>query len=339
MRSLLLVFSVVFAGGCNWIATAKNALTYKTIARGEAANLAMLNSLAYATLAEDGLAILDARTGRRLTTLAPPAGLESVDDVAVADGFLFVLDARPPGHVGAYTLADPVHPRFVGTAHAVPVGPFSGVSAGAGLCVVSGGTSQLTAWRYDSTGALEGPMATTDLGRGQPDVLVAPRGDLAYVSTHFRGPYFGLDVIRYEPGAGRLRTLAVLPLDGAGFTSGGAKPANFPIESAIVDDSLVLVAYERGLAVINAAVPDAPRLAQRLDVGGAAVNVDARGSTALVSVTGAEPALVLVDLTGAQARITRRFPLPVGSLPTGVALGEQTVIVAARDQGVLVFPR
>jgi len=339
IRLLLVIVSASVAGGCNWIVTAKNALTYRTIGRGEAANLAILDSLVYATLAEDGLAVIDARTGRRLNTLAPPPGLESVDDLAVADGLLFVLDARAPGHLGVYSLSDPLHPRLVAAAREVPVGPFSGISASAGLCVVSGGTSLLTAWHYDSAGALAGPIATTDLGRGQPDVLVAPHGNLVYVSTHYRGPYFGLDVIRYDPSAASLDTLAVLPLDGAGFTSGGAKPANFPIEAAIVHDSLVLVAHERGVAVINAAVPTEPRVEERIDVGGAAVNVDALGSTALVSVTGAEPALVLLDLSGPRARIVHRFPLPAGTLPTGVALGEATVMVAARDRGVLVFPR
>jgi hypothetical protein len=339
----LLAASALLALGCNWIATAKNALTYETIARGEAANVAIMDSFAYATLAEDGLAVLDARTGRRLSTLPPPPGLESIDDLAVADGFLFVLDARTPGHLGLYSLADPLHPRFVARARDVPVGPFSGVSANAGLCIVSGGTSELTAWRYDSAGGLAegGPVATTDLGRGQPDVLVAPRGDLAYVSSHYRGPYFGLDVVRYDAAASRLVTAAVLPLDGAGFTSGGARPANFPIEAAIVGDTLVLIAHERGLAVINAADPAAPRLTGRIDVGGAAVNVDTRGSLAVVSVAGAAPALVLVDFSGpgSQGHIVRRISLPAGIKPTGTALGDQSVLVAARDRGVLAFAR
>jgi hypothetical protein len=337
----LFAASALLALGCNWIATAKNALTYKTIARGEAANLAIVNSFAYASLAEDGLEVLDARTGRRLSSLAPPPGLESIDDLAAADGLLFVLDARAPGHLGLYSLADPLHPRFVPLARDVPVGPFSGVSANSGLCIVSGGTSELTAWRYDSAGGLTGPVATTDLGRGQPDVLVAPRGDLAYVSSHYRGPYFGLDVVRYDAAASRLVTAAVLPLDGAGFTAGGAKPANFPIEAALVGDTLVLIAHERGLAVIDVADPAAPRLTERIDVGGAAVNVDTRGSLAVVAVAGPEPALVLVDFSGpgSQGHIVRRIPLPAGTKPTGTALGDQSVLVAARDRGVLVYAR
>lgn len=337
----LVAASALLALGCNWIATAKNALTYETIARGEAANLAIQDSFAYATLAEDGLAILDARSGRRLSTLAPPPGLESIDDLSAADGFLFVLDARAPGHLGLYSLGDPLHPTFVPRAHDVPVGPFSGVSANSGLCIVSGGTSELTAWRYDSAGRLAGPVATTDLGRGQPDVLVAPRGGLAYVSTHYRGPHFGLDVLRYDAAGSRLETMAVLPIDGAGFTAGGAKPANFPIETAIVQDTLVLIAHERGLAVINVADPAAPRLVERIDVGGAAVNTDARGSVVVVSVAGAEPALVLVDFSGSGSpgHILRRISLPAGAKPTGAALGEQSVLVAARNRGVLVFAR
>src|SRR5437867_8780978 len=175
-RTAFLLASVVLAGGaCNWLALAKNSLTYRTTQRGEAANVVAAGSLVYTTSAEDGIAVVDATSGQQIATIAAAAG-ESTDDLALADNLLFALDARPPGHLSVYSLADPRHPRLLGPSHDVPVGPFSGVSAAHGLCVVSGGTSQLTVWRYDASGALTCPIDSIDLGRGQPGVLAAPAG-------------------------------------------------------------------------------------------------------------------------------------------------------------------
>lgn len=336
--NFLLPLVALATASCNWLALARNALTYRELQRGEAGNLALRDSLIYATLAEDGFAIVGAASGRRLATVTPPAGSGSVDDLAIAGGLLFVLDARPPGFVSVYALDNPGQPRLVSPPRAAPVGPFSGISAAAGVCVVSGGTAKLTAWRYDSIGGLTGPVATTDLGRGQPDVLLAPDGLHAYVSTHYWGPFFGLDVIAVD-GASRLRTLAELEFDGAGFTAGGAAPANFPIEAAAFGRDTILVAHARGITLVDVATPERPLLRATIDVGGPAVNVDALGRTALVAVGGATPALVLLDIAGGRATITRRLPLAPGTFPGGVALTATHAAVAAADRGVQVLER
>lgn len=335
MRRLAPLLAATAAVSCNWLSLAKNALSYETVQRGEAANLASLDTLIYATLAEDGLAIVGAASGARLATFPPPAGSESIDDLAIADGLLFALDARPPGHISVYTLANPLAPRPVTPPHDVPVGPFSGVAAAGGVAIVSGGTSQLTAWHYDSSGTFHGPVATADLGRGQPDVLLSHDGTLAFVATHTFGPYFGLTILRADT-TGALETLATLELDGAGFTRGGAKPANFPIEAAALGPDTVLVAYARGIGVISTASPREPKVVGLIDVGGPAVNVDVQNRTAAVSVAGPAPAIVLLDFSTPRER---RIVLPPGTFPAGVALTALSSAVAARDRGVLVFNR
>jgi hypothetical protein len=335
-RAPFLLIGVFLSGACNWVSLAKNSLNYRTTQRGETGNLVARGSVVYATLAEDGIAVVDAASGHTLGTVAPPAG-ESVDDLALAEDLLFALDARPPGHLSVYSLAEPTHPRPLAPSRDVPVGPFSGVSAAHGLVVVSGGTSQLTAWRYGAGGALTGPVATTDLGRGQPDVLVTASG-LLYVSTHYTGPYFGLDVARFDSGQGRIDKLAELPLDGAGFTEGGAKPANFPIESALLGNDTLLVASARGVDVLDVHDAKQPRLVTTIDVGGPAVNVDVHGSVAAVMVAGDVPALVLLDFVTSPPR-QRLLPLPVGTFPAGVALGGPRAAVAAGKAGVLFFAK
>lgn len=339
-RFLSLLPAVALAcASCDWVSLATNALTYDEVRRGEAANVVASDSLFYATLAEDGLTIVDARSGQVLATMPPPAGSGSVDDLAIDGALLFVLDARPPGMLSVLSLTDPLHPTLVATPRRVPVGPFSGVSAAAGLCIVSGGTSELTAWTYDHTGALTGPAATADLGRGQPDALVAPSGDLAFISTHYWGPYFGLGVIRYDSAARRIHQLATLALDGAGFTTGGSHPANFPMDAALADADRLLLAHAHGVAVIDVRDPERPRLEGTIDVGGPAINVDVQGSQAAVAVSGRRPAVTILDLAAGPVREVRRHSLPPGTFPGGVALSAASVAVATRSQGILVFRR
>ena len=315
---------VLALAACNWVSLGANAATYDTLEAGDAGNIVVRDSLAYVALGDSGLAVLDARTARRVAIIAPPAGMESVDDITFADGLLFLLDARAPGHLAVHGSGRAPVPA--------PVGPFSGVSAARGICIVSGGTSKLTLWRYSTEGALS-LEDSTDLGRGQPDVLVSADGSRAFVSTHYWGPYFGLNLLRLQPG---LPGIAKVEIDGAGFTAGGAKPANFPIEVAELSDTVVLVAYARGVAVVNTAHPRVERL---IDVGGPAVSVDVKEHEAAVVVAGRIPSLVVLRFTGLAERVVRRVTLDRGTKPAAVAFSGDNLLVAARDRGVLVVQR
>jgi len=335
MRIVLTLAMAGLLGGCNWISLAVNSASYKTLEAGDAGNLVVVDTVAYVSLADSGFAVVSADAGSRLRVVAPPRGLSSVDDVAAADGLLFVLDARPPGSLAVYSLADRLNPTLIAPAIDVPVGPFSGVSAAHGVAVVSGGTSALSSWSYDATGAL-GDVAHIDLGRGQPDALVGDAGTV-FVSTHYWGPYFGLDVVRRDSAS--LRVVARVRLTDAGFTTGGAKPANFPVEAALLDSATLLVAHRRGVAVLDVSRPDAARLVRVIDVGGPAVNVDAMDRVAAVSVGGGVPAVVLIDFRSGPAAVVRRVTLPSGTKPAGVALSRHSVLIAARGRGVLAVKR
>ena len=336
MRIALTLAAAGMVCGCNWISLAANAATYETLAAGDAGNVVVRDSVAYVSLADSGLAVVSAETGSRIRVLAPPPGLSSVDDVAAADGLLFVLDARPPGALAVYSLADRLHPKLAGSAIDVAVGPFSGVSAAAAVVAVSGGTSQLSSWSYDSSGALR-DVAHIDLGRGQPDVLVGGAGTL-FVSAHYWGPYFGLDIVQRDPVSHSLRRVAQVKIDDAGFTTGGAKPANFPVEAALLDSATLLIAHRRGLALIDLSRRDDARVVKVVDVGGPAVNVDVLDRAAVVAVGGSDPAVVLIEFAP-EPRIVRRVTLPAGTKPAGVALSRHSVLVAGRAQGVLAVKR
>ena len=341
MRGLFLVLGVVglTASGCAWVALGYGSFRYPTTGSGESANVAIHGTTAYGSLADRGLEIVDLTNPGGRRTVAPPAGSESVDDLAVADGLLFALDARRPGHLSVFSLADARNPALVASPVEVEVGPFSGVSAGGGRVIVSGGTSALSLRAYDGQGRLSPRLATIDLGRGQPDVLLAPDGTRAFVSTHVRGPRFGLTVLEIGFPSPALSSLGRVDLDTYGFTAGGAKPASFPVEAALVGD-VVFVAHLRGLAIISAERSKAPRLTGVLHLPVTPVNVDVDGRAAAVVGSSPKPMLVLLDVANPLAPIVRQsVPLPEGSFATSVALGPSHVVVAAHKKGLLIYQR
>jgi hypothetical protein len=169
-------------------------------------------------------------------------------------------------------------------------------------------------------------------------VLIAPDGRRAYVSTHFSllADTFGLTVVAVEEPPQAPRSLATMELAGAGFTPGGRRPANFPIEMALAGDTL-LVAHGKGLALIDVRDPAAPRLVGVLALDMAAVSVDAGGSRAVLVGSSPSPGMVVVDLEAEGGpRVNSRVALPPGSLPTGVAIAADSAVVAAGEGGLQV---
>lgn len=323
--------------GRPWVALAIGASSYPVTESGETANVLIEGGHAFATLADRGFAVIDVESGRRVAVVPPPAGTASVDDLATADGLLFVLDARPPGRLSVFSIADPLRPTLVAAPVPVDVGPFSGVSAAGGKVIVSGGTSLLSLRRYDARGALGPVLATLDAGRGQPDVLLGPDGIRAFVSTHRWGPYFSLTTVRVT--GETLVRAGALDLGTYGFTPGGAKPASFPLQSALDGDVLV-VADAEGLRVVSVADLDRPRSLARIDPGLKAVDVDVRDHVAAVVGSDPQPRLVLIDIrTPASPRIVRTVALAGGSYPTGVAIGATRIAVASHRGGVQFINR
>lgn len=318
-----------------WVALGYYATTYPVTGAGEASNVVIDGARVFVALGERGLAIVDVPSGHVLASVPPPPGSDSIDDLALAGRHLFVLDARAPGHLSVLSAEDL---NVLSGPVEVAVGPFSGVSAGDGRVLVSGGTSLLSLRSHDAEGKLGPTLATIDCGRGQPDVLLSPDGDRAFVSTHRWGPYFGLTTLEVSGSAPYLEKTGSVKLDTYGFTAGGAKPANFPLEMALEGDVL-FVATLRGLTLVSLVDPERPVALSTIDAGVKAVNVDVRNHLAAVVGSSPKPLLVLVDVRSPSSpRVVRSIPLPVGSRPMGVAIGLTHVVVAAGRHGVLRIP-
>jgi hypothetical protein len=200
---------------------------------------------------------------------------------------------------------------------------------------VSGGTGLLSLRSVRPDGTLDPEVARADLGRGQPDLRLSPDGRRAFVSVHLYGPHFA----RLASGPLRVEPQAEVELETWGFTPGGARPASFPIQSALAGATL-LVAHASGVAALDVTDPAAPRRLALIEVGVEPVGIDASSGFAAVVGSVPEPRLVLLDLRDAgRARVVRSVALPEGSRPTGVAFAASKLLVASGRSGVLVFER
>ncbi|MEM7515555.1 MAG: hypothetical protein AAF368_01340, partial [Planctomycetota bacterium] len=253
-------------------------------------NVVVANGRAYAARGTQGLAVMDLRTRevQSFTNL-----LQRVDDLDVADGLLFLLDAQSGGRLAVASLTD--SPTLLSGPVTVPVGPFAGVAAAGGRVVVSGGTSLLTVRSYSANGTLGTSVASIDLGIGQPDVLLSEDGSRAFVSTDFAGSVggagFGISTIALNTPPAAPNLLSRTGLPGSGFTSGAQGPANFPIESALVNGALV-TAHGGGLSRIS----ETGAFLGTTPLGFAATSVAALGEE--IFVVGSGRRLSILSLAG-----------------------------------------
>jgi hypothetical protein len=337
---VLLALSIGVLARTGWIGLAAGALSTPTSGVDASTNVALAGGFAYVARSARGVDVVDlaTRTHRRWSPVAPA---DRVDDLAIADGLLFALDATPPGHLGVFRIAADGALRPLSAPVPVPVGPFSGVAAAGGHVVVSGGTSSLTVRGYDAAGTLSAAIVTADFGRGQPDVATDPSGRALLVSTHVRGPAFGLTVADIEEAPLRLHARGYVALPGAGFTRGGFHPANFPLQAAWLGD-VALVAHGAGLSVLATAPGVAPRVLSTLalPVPASALAVDPARRIAYVAGAGTPSLLLAIDVADpARPRLLSREALPAIGSPTAVALDATHLVVAMQGGGVHIEAR
>lgn len=276
------------------LVASSEAQTTNNLARGAA-------GVVYGSAGADGVVVLNATDASVLERISLPSGFDGIHDVAVDGDLLFVLDGRG-GSVGVFTIAGADQkPTFVtGSREEVSVGPYAGVSAGGGKMVVSGGTGSMSIFSYSSAGALTVLTNSVDLGTGQPDVLVDSDGSYAYVSTDFSGRVdgsgFGITTVDLNSNDLSDPSIERVGLSGAGFTDGVSTPANFPIESAISGNRL-LVAHGGGLSILSLADRAKPSLTRTLDLDFGGVNVDADGDSAVVVGGDSAPRAARVNLS------------------------------------------
>lgn len=342
-KSVTLICVVLALGlaalvGRRWLELVWNAWHYPVASASAHTQIAVAEGHAYVAAGAEGVEVLDLATQKRELVVPPVAPADRIDDLAIAGGWLFGLDATPPGHLMTYSLADLNRPSPSGAIVAVPVGPFSGVSAAAGVVIVSGGTSRLTLRHYGLDGHFGTNVITADLGRGQPDVALRSDGGMAAISTHLYGPEFAITFAEIHRQPLGLRPLSQLRLKDAGFTAGGFKPAHFPLVAAWRGDR-VYVVDGGGLEVIDGSNPSQPRLLVRDRQPRPAMDVAVAGDELDVVRAGSRPAVLRFHLDGRGLPTpSGTWRLPSGSRPAAIARHGTDALITFQDRAWQLVP-
>lgn len=318
--------------GHRWLVLGWNAWHYPAAASSARTQIVVDRGHAYVAAGGDGIEVIDLATQERRRLVPPQAPADRIGDLAIAGGWLFALDATPPGHLMIYSLSNPDQPALAGEILPVPVGPFSGVSAAAGVVAVSGGTSQLTLREYSRDGRFGEEVATADFGRGQPDIALRADGRMAAISTHLYGPQFALTFAEIRRRPLGLRMIGQLPLQEAGFTTGGFKPAHFPLVAAWRGDRVYL-ADGGGLGVIDVADPRQPRLLRQDRQAQPAMDVVVSGDELDVLRAGSQPAVLRYRFDGSGLPAsTGIWNLPAGSRPAAIARHGSDLLITREER-------
>lgn len=311
-------------------------------------NVVLTGNYAYAAMGADGLAILELSTGRRIEI---PAELNSLDvnDLAVADGFLFVLDTvgtSGGGRFRSLSLANPEAPTFSSNFATTPTRFFSGISAANGRVAVSGGTEPFRIFEYDQvTGAIGGEAVSGFGVLGRPDVILTPDGATAFISVDFNGTFQGFNLglvainISDRASGPRFGFSEAFRLGLSDSSIGrSSQPANFRLESALLGDT-ILVAHEEGLSVVQEGART-----ELLNLGFRAINVDVVGQTAFVVGTESNETvarIATIDFSNVdEPRVLENRRLPGRGPFLGVAANDDFVVIATNDEaGLMVIER
>ncbi|MFK7952060.1 MAG: hypothetical protein AB8B73_04385 [Ekhidna sp.] len=290
----------------------------------------------YVTYGEGGLIIYDDETQNLVAQIFPPQGMHSIDDVAIDNDLIFVLDSRGHDFMAVFSLKDEKI-KLVFAATRVQGGPFNGISASNGNLVISGGTFFLERFTYSNDGKIEGSVSF-GRDRGHPDIHLSEDGDHAFVSTDFSleaNPRFGVLSLQIGNSLSIPTVVSELGIEGAGFTEGLTTPIGFPIKSATTNDRLI-VAHGNGLTFI----PISEGIfgsSYHLDIG---INCTAVAvSEEIVYAVGLKdnvPFLVQVNLSNANNPIIiSSEALLSEEIPTSIAIGENTLYVAVGSDGLI----
>ena len=328
---------------------------------GEATNAVMAQRLdmAFLSLGEEGMLLYNLQTMGNLT-MAPPEGTESIDDIAVSDPdyLMFVLDADPPAYVTVFSIVDPINPELRYGPIPVEIERYAGIDASGGKLVIAGGHQPLTVREYiklpdseEQFGELGDTISTMEYGVGLFDVTIDRLGEYAYVTTQFDDEEtFGIVSISFAAFPLAPVIAREIILEGAGFTDGGLRPANFPVETAFYSirdmdgtplrDTL-LIAYAGGLAFADITDPntqlDIFRTMTIEELGVVPVNVDAHNGRAVVVGSLPEPRLVLIDISDID-NPTILESTTLSGYPTGAAISSSHWTAAQGSATEMVVP-
>jgi hypothetical protein len=156
---------------------------------------------------------------------------------------------------------------------------------------------------------------------------------MAAISTHTFGPNFAITFAEIRRRPLSLRMVSQLGLKDAGFTTGGFKPAHFPLIATWRGDRVYL-ADGGGLGVVDVSNPRQPRLLKRDRRPQPAMDVVVAGDELDVLRAGSQPAVFRYHLDGSGLpKPAGSWSLPIGICPAGVARNGSNALITQHERG------
>lgn len=307
----------------------------ESLARNGCLNVVIVNDFAYAACGQEIEVVALTTFERRLISVA-------ADDISadVNAGLLFTQSGR---NLTMLSLEDPFQPSVVTTA-TTNFSFFSGVSALSGVLAVSGGArganTQIYTYTPTSLTLRSASIEAVDSATGNPDVLLAQTsmGLVAYYSQDIGSvANFAIRAVSLSnQGEITSDTEAVVLTAGRFNFSLDLGPTNFPVESEFLDGRLYVAHFAaQGLEVINTQANDGKQLEQVIALPFVPTNVATDGT--LLFVVGSTNNSVAVVNPVTRAVIFNNDQTL--SRPTGIAASTSHIVVADRDNGLIVINR
>ena len=319
------------------LAFSQSASLNLSLAENGCLNVVIANDFAYAAC-DDSIEVVDLSTfERRLIPIA-------ADDISadVSSGLLFTQSGR---NLTMLSLNEPFQPTVVATS-TTNFSVFSGVSASSGLLAVSGGagSSDKQIYSYTSTTLTLQTDGITEIDNttGNPDVHLAqtPTGVVAYYSQDIGGvANFAIQTASLSNQGQVTNIGSDVVLTPGRFNFGlDLGPANFPVESEFLNNRLYIAHFAaQGLEVINTTASNGNQLENVIPLPFEPTNVATNGT--LLFVVGSTNNTVAVVDPVTQDVIEILVADQTLIRPTGIAASSKYIVVADRENGLVVIER
>lgn len=263
------------------------------------------------------------------------------DDITIDSeaGLLFTLDQTT---INVLSLQDPMNPNMITTVN-TNFSIFSGISAANGVLVVSAGSGNSDTQIYTYTGTsitlTTDGNTTIDGVTGNPDVHVTAtdNGIKAFYSQDIgQVANWAIQIADINPNGQVVDTPPSVVLTQRQFTGSFANfsPSNFPVESEFLNDRLYVAHFGvPGIEIID--LVNNNQLLPPINLPYQPTNIATDGiSLFIVGRTNNTVDVIDPDTEEITTSITTNL-----SESTGIAANETHIVVADRNEGLIVIPR
>ena len=301
--------------------------------RGQVNQVVIRNKVAYCSRAEKGFSVINIENNRRVIDVPSLAPMFRVDAIAVDGDILFAFDVTA-GVLSSFSIEVPELPMLIDEMKGLErIADFSNISAQKGYLVISGGGTQFSVIRYTEEGVFSSQEYKNKVARRQPHVLVSQTGKEAYLACDKGEGGYGWATISLD-GQGEL--LSEYPLEGV-LEQYAVLQSNFPICFA-ENETFLFVATGRKVMTYQKQGAGLFSKGEEIDLPFDVTGCVLSGDEMFCVGYDPQPTLWRFSLNQ-RGRKFMRYPLADRATPCDVAVNDQYVVVATRQQDPAIIKK